>query len=596
MRASLLHFLFWTVFLTIITLLNINYYQNSTFFSKTFIFGIYSIFFLTYFVQRFRRWKTPIHISKIDIGLFVLLLFLLLNFFFSKNMSFSLRFYELISSVIFYAFLRFTWQNNKVIIYSILGILVAFFINILYGFGQFFGVFQSYHSSFPITGSFFNPAPFAGWITIGSIFYLFIFLYREQFYRHFYTLQQNKLLSRTLFYGSIINILGSIILLIILQSRASWLALLGGFIFLLLKRIKCLLPLSLIKKSSFLSLGIVLLIVLGIYFYSLRKTSADGRILIWKISSEIIKDYPLTGVGLDNFKVHYMNYQAHYFSTEETLQQEIFLSDNVVYAFNDFLQFFTEQGFVGFFLVIVVFYLALKQGKSVFGILGCATLICLCVFSFFSYPLQILPLKILGLMALALCAFSSKEKTHIFTNKTLRLILLSMMIILIFLQKNSLYHLHIGYYNWKKAMNSYFSNDFEQSMFYFQKAYPFLKTNGEFLMHYGKALSLIEESEKSNEILHQAKNYLNNSIIQTSLGDNYKNLKDYKNAEKHYQTASNMIPNRLYPHYLLAKMFQEEGNIEKAKQQAKILLEMPIKVPSMVAFEMQEEMKTLLNK
>ncbi|GET46051.1 hypothetical protein [Capnocytophaga felis] len=57
-----------------------------------------------------------------------------------------------------------------------------------------------------------------------------------------------------------------------------------------------------------------------------------------------------------------------------------------------------------------------------------------------------------------------------------------------------------------------------------------------------------------------------------------------------------MILNRLYPHYLLAKMFQEEGNIEKVKQQAKILLEMPIKVPSMAVFEMQEEMKTLLNK
>lgn len=595
MRVSLLYFLFWIVFLSTITLLNIIDYQNSTFSSKTFIFGIYSIIFLIYCIINSKFWKNPILFSKIDICLFVLLLFLLLNFFLRKSTSFSLRYYELVGSIIFYIFLRFTWQNKKMITYSILGILVTFFINTLYGFCQFFGIFQSYHSSFPVTGSFFNPAPFAGWVAIGSIFCFFIFLYRKSFYRDLCTIQQKHLLVKIFFYGSIINTLGGILLLVILQSRASWLALLGGFIFLLFKRFQYLFPSSSVKKNLYITLGIVLLTVLGMYFYSLRKTSADGRILIWKISSEIIKDYPLIGVGLDNFKTYYMNYQAHYFSKEKIIQQEMLLADNVVYAFNDFIQFFVEQGFIGFSLMTIVFHQALKQRKNTFSILGCATLVCLCIFSFFSYSSQILPLKILGLIALALCAFSNKEKILIFTNKTLRLVFLSIMIILLFLQGNTLYHFHTGYYNWKKAMNSYFSNDFEQSILYFQKAYPFLKTNGEFLMHYGKALSLIEEPKKSNEILHQAENYLNNSIIQTSLGDNYRDLKDYKNAEKHYKKASNMIPNRLYPHYLLAKMYQESNNIEKAKQQAKILLEMPIKVPSMAAFEMQEEMKRLLN-
>ena len=113
-------------------------------------------------------------------------------------------------------------------------------------------------------------------------------------------------------------------------------------------------------------------------------------------------------------------------------------------------------------------------------------------------------------------------------------------------------------------------------------------------MHYGKALSLAEQPQCSNFVLHQAEQYLNNTVVQTSLGDNYTALQGYPQAIQHYQKACDMIPNRLYPHYLLAKMYEKQENFTKAKQEATIILQMPVKIPSIATYQIREEMKELL--
>ena len=48
--------------------------------------------------------------------------------------------------------------------------------------------------------------------------------------------------------------------------------------------------------------------------YVLKKDSADGRLLIWKISVLAMSDWPVLGVGLDHFCGTYGNTQAACFS------------------------------------------------------------------------------------------------------------------------------------------------------------------------------------------------------------------------------------------------------------------------------------------
>ncbi len=595
MKTSLPYFLFGILLFLPLNLLNLETYQSAAFLSKTLIFTIYSIGFLCLFIWNVIKSKHYFLISSVDISLLFLFLFVLLNFIFKENSTFSLRFYDLINGTLFYIFLRLFLNNEEKILISILGISVVIFTNTLYGWGQYFDFFKSFHPKFPITGSFFNPAPFAGFIAVGSVLSLFFFIYRKRIFRYLCHRKEKRILTKILYYGNLLTIFLSIILLILLKSRASWLAFLVGLAFLLFKRYRSKFLFS-ANKFLFSLLAVCTIILCGLFFYSLRKNSADGRLLVWKISRNIVEDFSLTGVGFDKFKAHYMAYQAEYFSQEKYSEQEVWLSDNVVYAFNDFLQLLIEQGFIGFALLLILIFVIRRQGKSTVHFLGTSLLIPLAVFACFSYPLQVLPLKMLGVIGIVFCAFDNSEKIQIFPHKFLRMGIISGCVCLLFFQGKILYGLHTGYSLWKKAVDTYFLADFKESTSFFEKAYPHLKTDGEFLMHYGKALSLDQQFEKSNTILSEAQNYLNNTVIQITLGDNYKALKNYENAEKHYKIASCMTPNRLYPHYLLAKMYEEKGDLIKAKKQAEILLKMPVKVPSMAIFEMQEEMKIILEK
>ena len=58
--------------------------------------------------------------------------------------------------------------------------------------------------------------------------------------------------------------------------------------------------------------------------------------------------------------------------------------------------------------------------------------------------------------------------------------------------------------------------------------------------------------------------------------------------------AAHMVPNRLYPLYLLAQMYNESGQIDKAITTARLLLEKDPKVPSSATEEMKRDMQKLI--
>jgi O-antigen ligase len=83
-------------------------------------------------------------------------------------------------------------------------------------------------------------------------------------------------------------------------------------------------------KIIILSFSVVLALS-GLYF--MKKDSADGRLLIWRCTYEMVKDKPLFGYGQGGFKANYMNYQAKYFE-EHPNSRYAMLADNVNRPFN----------------------------------------------------------------------------------------------------------------------------------------------------------------------------------------------------------------------------------------------------------------------
>lgn len=578
---------------TLVSLVTFDYY-NTTLATKTIIFTILSVGFIIYFIWRMLLSKGKVFLSLIDLIIFALFVYITSNSFI-KGTPNSLRYYDLISCFAYYLFLRSVVKTEKTILTIILGVSLAVFINILYGWGQCFTVFKSFHSNYEITGSFFNPAPFAGLMAVGSMFSIFLFLYLKKFYKYLISIKVHKTIIKFLCYTTILNILLSIGLLIILQSRAAWLAFILGTSYLVYTKKNQKLKFS-IRQYVFIITMFVLMALCIFFFYTMRKDSADGRLFVWKISTEMLRDFSLTGTGLDGYKAHYMNYQAKYFAKNNTSTQETMLSDNIAYTFNDFLQFFIEEGIVGLLLLVALLWLIFKQSKNAIYYVSTALIISLSVFACFSYPLQILPLKLIVFTAIAFSAFTSKNKQEFKLRYTfIRLQIFSTATVWVALQFYNAYRLHIGYSIWKKAFNTYQEMNFKESSLLFEKAYPYLKSNGEFLMHYGKALSLDEQPNLSNIILHKAEQYLNNTVIQTSLGDNYVILGNYPQAIKHFRKACNMTPNRLYPRYLLMKLYEKKGDIVEARKEAVKLLQIPIKVPSITTSQIIEEAEDLLN-
>jgi uncharacterized protein HemY len=70
-------------------------------------------------------------------------------------------------------------------------------------------------------------------------------------------------------------------------------------------------------------------------------------------------------------------------------------------------------------------------------------------------------------------------------------------------------------------------------------------------------------------------------------------MKDYATAEKYFWRATHVTPSRLYPYYLLAKLYAETGSQDKASEMADIVLTKEPKVDSEAVREMREEVRAL---
>lgn len=86
---------------------------------------------------------------------------------------------------------------------------------------------------------------------------------------------------------------------------------------------------------------------------------------------------------------------------------------------------------------------------------------------------------------------------------------------------------------------------------------------------------------KAKVHLNKAGKYAGNYMFYANLGDVYKELKQYPKAEAAYLHSAYMVPHKLYPHYLLAKLDMQSGDTIKAIVKAKEVLAMDAKVNSM---------------
>lgn len=600
-------------------------------------------------------------ITRMDALLILWFIYIIINDIVTKQ-DLSLPISEFIGLACLYFLLRNLKISNYIWLYS--AIVFGGIIQAILGNLQLWGFYPSQHNLFKLTGSFFNPGPYAGYLaTVFPValglkvfdikYFNGTFRFGKSFSKLFKTslsksdlvaflfekmknciIQFEKLIEKlsgnAIHYLSFTAIVLIMLVLPASQSRAAWLAVIcsSGYILLLKLQDKLktrLLNFSFIFKALTLSLIVVILIAGLIATYHFKKNSADGRILIWKVTSSMIADQPFFGTGHNGFKANYMDYQAEYFKANPE-SGEIMLAGDTNYAFNELLQQTAEYGLTGGLLLVLIFISAFltnplkrnernsENGDQVKSLLtekkliavSKAMLISVVVFSMFSYPAQILPIKISLIVALA---YLSKNQRSLFSapsrlrNKILPVFTayIGKALALFLIVVLSLWGIHFlkiqnsALKDWKFAYTLYGIGSYEASIKEYDKAKPVFDNNGDFLTNYGKALSIAGEHEKALKVLQEAAKFYSNTIVYTSIGDSYKAIGQNENSEAAYLHAWHMNPSRFYPKYLLVKLYHETGQREKAVVVAKELLEKKIKVESTAIEEIREEMQKIIS-
>ncbi|MBP1617085.1 MAG: hypothetical protein H6Q14_912 [Bacteroidetes bacterium] len=466
----------------------------------------------------------------------------------------------------------------------------------LWGTGQLHGYFPSQHSLFPTTGSFYNSGPYGGLLSVT----LPIAVY--------YVLNDFQIFNRRFEWKHLLRYIGwgicAITLLIIVTilpstlSRGAWIASLcgsGWVVFChLLPKMKNKPGNAIQKDRKRTGLIFALLVIAFVAFvsgvYHLKKDSADGRLLMWKVASGIIKEHP-QGIGIGRFPYYYGEYQVRYFYDNKAVHShEELVAGSPEYAFNEYVQIGVEHGIIPLivFLSLSVYavYVGFKNREH--GPSG--ALVSLLCFAFFSYPFSLLPFPIVYAVLLALCVNSNKASSATAPKQAIIptgfLLALFVSVLLLIHQRYPIYE---AYREWKiaKMLNNSAIDD-KQALNY-KNNFMLLKHESSFLFEYAQCLNRLGRYQESNRILTEMKNINCDPMIDNVMGRNFQSMKQYGQAEACFRRSCLMVPSRLYPHYLLIKLYKEHRDTVKMKKTIITLLEKEPKVNSPAIKQMKEE-------
>lgn len=492
----------------------------------------------------------------------------------------------------------------------------------IWGLLQLYGFLPSFNSNFKITGTFFNPAPYALYIAIIFPLALGNVLFNERFK----AINQeaisplifkfsNWLIFKLPYFLSFATVIAILLVLPATMIRAAWFGAFAGVLVVLQYKYHCIQQIkqflnTRIKQTAAVAIAIAVVTSLAFGIYHLKKDSANSKLFIWEVTMGKIIEKPLFGYGIGRFEAEYNNWQAEYFQKrpQEMAGLKGWEAGNTKYCFNEFLETTSETGIIGLMflgsLLVLAFgwetklkmnELKIKNEKrfDTFPFISSFLIIL-----FFSFPFYNIPVLLTFFVILAVISVNKQTVTMPLFKHTfiVRYSFVTILLVLggcfgFALPKNN-----TAYKTWENAHFLYVTSNYKESITEFKKVNTLFKFNNEFLQEYGKCLAMNKDFAKAKIILNEAGKFGGDYMLYVNLGDVNKELKLYQQAEFAYKVSANMVPHKLYPHYLLAKLYLQSGDSAKAKTKAEEVLAMNAKINNMVEYEIKQEMKHILMK
>ena len=427
---------------------------------------------------------------------------------------------------------------------------------------------SSHHARYLITGSFFNPGPYAAYLAIGIAVGC---------------QWMCELGDRKVARIKVSNLLLGAVLFCAVVLPATW------------------------SRAAFVALAVCLAIIYWKYwkrywvwatlavlasfmlFYLLKQGSADGRGFIFRMSALCVADHPLWGSGIGSFFHQYGEKVAQV--CREGGFHDMASAEVIDYAFDDLMLVAVEQGLVGLSLVLGLLVMTAvilwRSSRPLF--MGMLSMV---LVSLFSYPFEMLPYQILGVAMVAFAASQSAQGDGVSGGLILRPLTMTIVVAagaaVTARAIDERYEANRDYERVGNGGNdSYFNNLYYEIL-------PLMNDNPRYLFAFGKMLRNQGRWNDSNDMLSRGAMLSNDPMFHVLMSENYVSLGDSTRAEQTLWHACHMVPNRMYPLYCLAKLYEAQGENEKMKQTSRRLLKMDVKITSPATREMQAYARKLL--
>ena len=453
------------------------------------------------------------------------------------------------------------------------GLCLAGLYQIYTGIAQLAGWEPSHHYRYALTGTFFNPGPYAILVAI-ALTVAAAWLYNHK--GAWTGLSRPDKIFRVTVYAMWVT---GLPVLAVTWIRTAWVALAVALTVMLWRG----------HRRMVLG-GLAVAACLGVCAYAMKQNSADGRLLMTIVAGKAWTAEWLTGHGLGGFAHAYGKAQAAFF-TGHPDSPLLSVAGSPEYAFNGLAGVSVEQGFIGMACALTItswtaFILVRKREASACGYIA------LLVASMFSYPFSLWPFRLwaTGWVAYAVSLQAGTGTGAAWWKKAsgaAMAILLAVPSVWWTAETKTRVEAYGEYRALSGIQDAAFVDDF-------RKNYDRLKDRPEYLFTYGKALRELERYNDSNAALRQGTRVSCDPMFHVMMGNNYLDLGAPREAETAYRKAFSLLPNRVYPLYRLMKLYEATGKNEKARDMARRITAFRAKVDSPAVRKMKEEAEDLL--
>lgn len=509
-------------------------------------FSLLSVIFccILLFITLLQQEHCAIRLNKLDAVIGIYLAYCFINNIAQSNSQYlePLFYIKWFSLIMVYIICKICGNTENLWIY--IAFFISSFIQALFSLLQYWNTINfTLNGPFINSASFRNTIPLSVYLTVGLIcgITLICICFKIKRYR---LMLLSAVAEAVILYAFILSISRSALLGFLVAGiiyMASYLNYLKKY-----KRTRC-------------TINCCAIIILALFVYCLyitRTSSANTRLLIWRISADMFMEKPLFGRGTPGFATNYMLYQAEYFKNNPFSKFKK-ISNNHCQSYNIFIQHLVEQGIIGIFILLWLLYIVFIKCKKTTGYY---ILIAFIVASCFMYSNHVLPLILLFSSFLGTLEpkYTQYKITSIpFKRYVIPILCLIILFCVISVRKYRYVEKEIALEN----IMPYNGN------------YILCRNNIEFNLKYTKVVFDSEKIsyKKKIEIVQFLNKRINTSDIACDMGNLLWENKHFIEAEQYYLFSHYMVPCRAVPLHRLFLLYKDIGDKEKAYKIAKKL-------------------------